>query len=106
MTWPCSEQCALPPKASPALLPAIKALAEDTRKNDGCIAYDVAEDVLEPGLFRFSELWPDLASLQKHMIAPHVVGPWREAAAKVEILERKFDVYDASNQRPLASLKP
>jgi quinol monooxygenase YgiN len=94
------------PEKVAALLPAIKALAEGTRKNDGCIAYDVAEDIFEPGLFRFSELWPDLESLQKHMTAPHVVGPWREAAAKIEITDRKFEVFDASNGRPLASIKP
>ena len=82
------------------LLPALKALVEITNKHDGCIAYDVGEDPFEPGLLRFSELWPDQAALDAHIKAPHIPA-WREALKSVEVLERKFVVYDASNKRSL-----
>lgn len=82
------------------VLPHLKALIEATQRLDGCIAYDVAEDLFDPGLFRFSELWPDEAGFANHKKAPHIT-PWREASQKCGISERKFVVYDASNPRPL-----
>ena len=39
-----------------ALRPHLQALVEATRSRDGCIAYEVAEDLFEPGLLRFAEL--------------------------------------------------
>jgi quinol monooxygenase YgiN len=78
----------------------MKALAEATRKNDGCHFYDIAEDVFEPGLLRFSELWPDQASFDAHVKAPHVL-PWREATKSVTVIDRKFELFDATTGRPL-----
>jgi quinol monooxygenase YgiN len=89
-----------PPETARAVLPALKALVEATRAKDGCIAYDVGEDPFDPGLFRFSELWPDQATLSNHVKAEHI-APWREACRAFGVLERQFDVYDASNHRPL-----
>jgi quinol monooxygenase YgiN len=88
------------PEDMPKLRPLIKALAEGTRKNDGCIFYDVAEDMFDPGVVRYSELWPSAELLQAHMKAPHVVK-WAEERKGFATLDRKFTVYDASNERPL-----
>ncbi|HVY86962.1 MAG TPA: putative quinol monooxygenase [Caulobacterales bacterium] len=93
-------QMRFPPEQRAAILPHLKTLIEATRRNDGCIAYDVAEDVLDPGLFRFSELWPDQETLSGHMKAPHI-PPWREACLTCGIIERTFAVYDATNERGL-----
>ena len=68
-----------PPDSIASVLPHLRALVEATRKHDGCIAYDVAEDPFDPGLIRFSEMWPDMASLEAHLKAPHI-DPWRIAA--------------------------
>jgi quinol monooxygenase YgiN len=81
------------------ILPHLKALIDATRAHDGCIAYDVAEDPWDRGLFRYTELWPDQESLTAHLKAPHI-APWR-AAAGAFVLERKFTVYDLSGERPL-----
>ena len=48
------------------VLPHLKTLVETTYKNDGCIAYDVAEDPFDSGLIRFSELWSDQISLDNY----------------------------------------
>lgn len=64
-----------------------------TYKNDGCIAYDVAEDLFDPGLICFSELWPDRESLTRHLNAPYI-EPWRSIAKKYGLMERKFISYD------------
>jgi len=81
------------------ILPHLKTLIDATRRLDGCITYDVAEDPWDRGLFRYTELWPDQASLTRHLQAPHI-APWRAAAGKY-VLERKFTVYDTSGERPL-----
>ncbi len=82
----------------PEVRPHLKTLVETTCRTDGCIAYDVAEDPFDPGLIRFSELWPDHASLAKHLQAPHI-EPWRNAARSCGLLERKFTAYDISDSR-------
>jgi quinol monooxygenase YgiN len=82
-----------PPDRLHDLLPSLRELLTATRSNDGCIAYDAALDPFEPGLVRFSELWPDRESLERHLKAPHI-APWRAAARQAGILERDFTAYD------------
>lgn len=85
-----------PPENIPHVLPHLKTLVETTYKNDRCITYDVAEDPFEPGLIRFSELWPDHESLQNHLNAPHI-APWRKKARDYGLSERSFTAYDIGN---------
>lgn len=76
----------------------LKVFVEATRNLDGCIAYDVAEDLLEPGVIRFSELWPNHQLLDSHLTAPHI-APWREAAKELGLQERVFTAYDLAGSR-------
>jgi quinol monooxygenase YgiN len=78
--------------------PHLRTLVEATYQNDGCVAYDVAEDPFDPGLIRFSELWPDHESLARHLQAPHI-EPWRDIARSCGLLERKFTAYDITGSR-------
>lgn len=87
-----------PPANIPAVLPHLRDLVETTRARDGCIAYDIAEDPFDPGLIRFSELWPDMTSLEAHLRAPHI-EPWRNAARGNGLLSRSFTAYDADNPK-------
>lgn len=87
-----------PPERMPEVRPHLRQLVEATRRNDGCIAYDVAEDLFDPGLVRFSELWPDQESLQRHLRAPHI-EPWRVMARHCGLLERTFVAYDITGLR-------
>jgi quinol monooxygenase YgiN len=80
------------------VLPHIKSLVETTYRSDGCIAYDVAVDPFDPGLIRFSELWPNQDSLDRHLLAPHI-EPWRAVARRCGLLERKFVAYEVSGSR-------
>ena len=89
-----------PPEKIPAVLAPLKALVDATHKNDGCIAYDVAEDLYDKGLIRMSELWPDHESLQKHLQAPHI-EPWRKAVVELGLIDREFMVYGVSNGKKL-----
>lgn len=84
----------------PELLPHLRELQCATRANDGCIAYDVAVDVNEPGLLRFAELWPDQATLDRHFQAPHM-EPWLQASRRIGVLERRFSAYEVGASRAL-----
>lgn len=89
-----------PPEDIEALLPHVQTLVRETNAHDGCIAYDVGQDVLDPRLLRFSEVWPDQASLDRHIAAPHI-APWRQACQDHGILDRNFAVYDIGEARSL-----
>jgi quinol monooxygenase YgiN len=82
------------------VLPHLKALVDATQSHDGCIAYDVAADPFDAGLIRFSELWPDHASLERHLQAPHI-EPWRKAVVECGMIAKEFMVYDVANAREL-----
>ena len=82
------------------VLPHLKTLVDTTYKYDGCIAYDVALDPYDDGLIRFSELWPSQASLDNHLIAPHI-EPWRAVAKQCGLLARELIAYEQSASRSL-----
>lgn len=85
-----------PPENIEGELPHLHELVRSTYENDGCIAYDVAEDPFDKGLIRFSELWPDRESLDNHLKAPHI-EPWREQSKKFGLSSREFSSYDLSS---------
>lgn len=87
-----------PPESMEAVRPHLWEFVQATRNKDGCITYDVAEDLFDPGLIRFSELWPNHESLDAHLVAPHI-GPWREAAKRHGLQERSFTAYDINGSR-------
>lgn len=87
-----------PPDRLAEVRPHLKILIETTYRDDNCLAYDVAEDPFEPGLLRFSELWPDHESLTQHLQAAHL-EPWRKVARSCGLLERRFTAYDIVGSR-------
>ncbi len=87
-----------PPERMPEVRRHLRALVDATYETDGCVAYDVAEDPFDPGLVRFSELWPDHETLTRHLEAPHI-EPWRVAARQCGLLEREFTAYEISSSR-------
>ena len=66
----------------PESVAALRAIAEvtlrETRKEEGCILYSFAEDLLEPGLIRIYEEWETMEALDAHGRTPHIEA-WREA---------------------------
>jgi quinol monooxygenase YgiN len=87
-----------PPERMNEVLPHLRILVETTYKSDNCIAYDIAVDPFDPGLIRFSELWPNHESLTLHLQAPHI-DPWRSVARNCGLIERKFTAYDIAGSR-------
>ncbi len=89
-----------PPEKMPEVQPHLALFVSETRKRDGCTEYNAAEDISDPGLIRFSEIWPDNESLIAHLKAAHIV-PWRAAAANLGVHDRNFAAFDAANPRPV-----
>ena len=57
---------------------AASTMIAETRKEDGCLSYAFAQDLLDPGLIHISETWRDGAALKAH-------GPartWRRGARR------------------------
>jgi quinol monooxygenase YgiN len=87
------------PDTLAAARPAMHAMTMATRAEDGCIHYAYAEDVLEAGLIRVSELWRDQTSLERHFASAHL-AEWRAAWADLGICDRKLEAFDVGESRP------
>jgi quinol monooxygenase YgiN len=47
-------------------------LIEPTRKENGCISYELYQDTVNPGKFTFIENWESKAHLDVHLKTPHM----------------------------------
>lgn len=78
---------------------AAKVLAE-TRREEGCIVYSFAEDLLQPGLIRIYEEWESRDHLTRHQTSAHVAA-WHAALKTVEVLGRDLTIIEAGRQEKL-----
>ena len=53
----------------------------------GCHAYSYAEDVLDPGLFRVSEVWETREALAAHFETPHM-AQWQAERIELGMMDR------------------
>ncbi len=79
---------------------AMRAMIEATRREDGCVSYAFAEDVLDPGLIHISEEWRDRDALKAHGASGHM-ATWRAAGAALQITDRNLSLYAAGQPEPL-----
>jgi quinol monooxygenase YgiN len=77
-----------------------RATLETTRKEDGCIVYSYAFDVIDPGLLRIYEQWESRAHLDAHGKQPHM-APWRAKLKEVGASERSILSYEAGEGMPV-----
>lgn len=89
----------LPAERLAAARPAIRAMVEASRAEDGCLAYSYAEDVLEPGLIHVAERWQDRAALDRHLATPHL-AIWRACWADLGIRDRTLTLFEAADGEP------
>jgi quinol monooxygenase YgiN len=60
------------PGKEDALRRAVLALIEPTRKEDGCVQYDLHVHTSDPSRFVFYENWTSQAHLDRHAESPHI----------------------------------
>jgi len=85
----------LPPENLGHARPVIAEMLRARRAEDGCFDYSYAEDVIEPGLIRVTELWRDQTALDGHFASPHIAR-WRAEWPRLGIGERNLRVYELS----------
>ena len=51
---------------------ALIGLLAPTRKEPGCLSYDLHQSVDDPARLLMYETWKDQAAIQAHMVSPHV----------------------------------
>ncbi|MBI3724178.1 antibiotic biosynthesis monooxygenase [bacterium] len=57
-----------------ALGSALASVVEPTRREPGCVSYDLRANVADPSDFVFLEQWTGEAALDAHMKTPHVTA--------------------------------
>lgn len=60
------------PDAVPAMRTAVLALAAASRKEAGCLRYDVLQNAGDPHVFVLVEEWASVGHLDAHNLTPHV----------------------------------
>jgi len=71
----------------------LRGLLQPSRKDKGCISYDLHKSLDDPGLFVFYETWESKELLGAHLETPHLLA-WRAKSAElaesmdVKILEK------------------
>ncbi len=66
-----------------------------TRREEGCISYDLHQSVTDPDTYVFVERWASREALARHMEAPHL-KIWRAIVMTIA-LERKFEIVEPAN---------
>ncbi len=72
------------PGQEEALRRVLRALVAPTRREDGCIRYDLLENLAEPGQLTFVEEWRDEAALTAHLATAHIQEARRAYADLVD----------------------
>lgn len=49
----------------------VKIMVEETRKEDGCIRYEIIQQISDPRVHMFIEDWRDNEAMEKHFISDH-----------------------------------
>lgn len=73
-----------------------KEMVEKTVKEEGCIRYELFQDVKDPNVMIFIEEWENEEALNKHMVSEHFkriipqLNEQREKASEVNICKKLF----------------
>ncbi len=77
------------PDREHALREVLLRLVEPTRREAGCLHYEMVQSQNDPRQFTFFERWQDEPSLMAHAQAPHVM---RAREERVALLDGPHDV--------------
>lgn len=86
----------VPEASRAAIIAASTAMVTASRREEGCLGYDYAWDMLEPGRMRVLEIWQDEAALRLHFRTPHMAA-FLAALAADHSVKTKLTVYEGGN---------
>lgn len=78
------------PGREDAVEAALRDLAVATRKEEGCIAYDLHRAIDRPGTFVFYEIWRSRADHAQHDETPHIKAFRANSGDIVQSVELTF----------------
>lgn len=87
------------PGAADTLLPAAKEMVEATRKEDGCLSYELLASTEAPDTYVMLETWLDRAALDAHMAAPAMAA--FGAAAGAHLTGVDITLHEVSSSGPM-----
>ena len=93
-------QFRIPPENLDAARPLMIAVMEASRTEDGCIEYNYAEDLAEPGLIRVSEVWESREHLAAHFKSAHMQR-WITERTGLGLSGRQVTGFAAERGEPL-----
>ena len=93
-------QFRMPPESMETARPLMRKVMEATRAEAGCTEYNYAEDVLDPGLIRVSEVWDSREQLTAHLAKDHM-RVWGEERIALGLSGRAITVYEVSGSAML-----
>ena len=75
------------PGKEKALEKMLRGLVAPTRREAGCLQYDLHLDKQQPGMFVFVERWESEAHLGAHLQTPHIAAGMSRKDELIESLE-------------------
>jgi len=66
-----------------AVRAALESFVEPTRKEEGCLRYDLFQDIGDPLKFTFIEEWASPAALEAHSKSEHIAAGRARMAGKL-----------------------
>ncbi|MCA8945121.1 MAG: antibiotic biosynthesis monooxygenase [Planctomycetes bacterium] len=82
-----------------AVLAELTALVEPTRKEEGCINYDLHRMQAEPAVFLFYENWTSREALDKHAKSPHLQA-WGAKQSEMLVHGVEVNLFDMVSVAP------
>ena len=76
------------------------AVMTETMKEDGCMHYAFAADLVHPNRLTLSELWRDGDALSAHFLTPHI-QTFRTGMARLRVLKRLVQRHEVSATQDL-----
>jgi quinol monooxygenase YgiN len=77
----------------------LRKLIEPTRKEKGCINYDLHRSQVEPAVFMFYENWTSRELLDKHLNSPHI-NAWGKKQPGLLVHGVEVTMYDMLTEAP------
>lgn len=90
----------LPPQNLASAREAMLIMVKASRAEPGCIQYDYAEDLFDPGLVHVTERWADRSALDAHFASDHIRA-WRARWTELGIGERELELFETSSPQPI-----
>ena len=79
---------------------AFTTMIEESRKEEGCLGYAYATDVLDPNVLHIVEKWVDDAALAYHFSTPHMAA-FQKALQGLELQITELAKFQADDGSPL-----